>query len=301
MVDFASLKRNRTDLNKLVEAAQKAGGSGEREGADERFWNPTRDKAGNGYAIIRFLPGKEENTIPWVQYWDHAFKGPTGQWYIEKSLTSLGQPDPLSELNMKMWNESAENSPERKIVSSRKRNLRYVSNILVISDPNNPENDGKVKLYRYGKKIHDKIMAAMKPQFPDEKPINPFDFWDGADFVLKISSESVGGRMMPKYDASYFKPGSQLFDGDEAKLEELYDKQYPMGEWIDPKNYKTYDQLKSRLALVLGESAPRTTRETVSLDEAAAPPAMKTAENTSLDVADEDDTMSYFAKLAAED
>ena len=208
---------------------------------------------------------------------------------------------PLSELNMKMWNESGENSPERKIVSSRKRNLRYVSNILVVSDPTNPENDGKVKLFRYGKKIHDKIMAAMKPQFPDEKPINPFDFWDGADFVLKISSESVGGRMMPKYDASYFKPGTQLFDGDEAKLEALYDKQFEMGEWIDPKNYKTYDQLKARLSLVLGESAPRTVRESVSLDETAQPRQIKTAENTSLEAADEDDTMSYFAKLAAED
>lgn len=299
-MSFANLKRNRPDLDKLVQAAEKAGG-GEREAADDRFWAPTRDKAGNGYAVIRFLPGKEENTVPWVQYWDHAFKGPTGQWYIEKSLTSLGQPDPLSELNMKMWNESAENSPERKIVSSRKRNLRYISNILVVSDPNNPENDGKVKLFRYGKKIHDKIMAAMKPQFPDEKPINPFDFWDGADFVLKISSESVGGRMMPKYDASYFKPGAALFDGDEAKLEALYDKQIAMGEWVDPKNYKSYDQLKARLALVLGETAPRTAREAVSLEERAAPPQMKTAENTTLDAADEDDTMSYFAKLAADD
>lgn len=300
-MSFANLKRNRPDLNKLVEAAQKAGGSGEREAADERFWNPVRDKAGNGYAVIRFLPGKEENAVPWVQYWDHAFKGPTGQWYIEKSLTSLGQPDPLSELNMKMWNESGENSPERKIVSSRKRNLRYIANILVVSDPNNPENDGKVKLYRFGKKIHDKIMAAMKPQFPDEKPINPFDFWEGADFVLKISSESVGGRMMPKYDASYFKPGAALFDGDEERLEVLYDKQHQMGEWVDPKNYKSYDQLKARLSLVLGESAPRTTREAVSLDERAEPRQMKTAENTTLEAADEDDTMSYFAKLANED
>ena len=301
-MSFANIKRNRTDLNKLVEAAQKSsGGNGEREGADERFWAPSRDKAGNGYAVIRFLPGKEENTVPWVQYWDHAFKGPTGQWYIEKSLTSLGQPDPLSELNMKMWNESGENSPERKTVSSRKRNLRYVSNILVISDSNNPENEGKVKLYRYGKKIHDKIMAAMQPKFPDEKPLNPFDMWDGADFVLKISSENVMGRLMPKYDASYFKGGAPLMDGDDTALEVLYEKQMPMGEWTDPKNYKSYDQLKSRLSLVLGETAPRTTRETVSLDERAAPPKMKTAESTQLSEADEDDTMSYFAKLANED
>ena len=298
-MSFANLKRNRTDLSKLVEDAKKATGGAEREAADERFWNPTRDKAGNGYAVIRFLPGKEENGTPWVRYWDHAFKGPTGQWYIEKSLTSLGQNDPLSELNMKMWNSGDES--QKKIVSSRKRTLRYVANVLVISDQQNPQNEGQVKLYRFGAKIFDKIKAAMQPQFPDEKPINPFDMWEGADFVIKISSEMVGGKPLPKYDASYFKGASALLDGDEGKLEALYDKQHALGEWIDPANYKTYDQLNTRLKMVLGESAPRTTRETISLDEASAPPSLKTAENTSLDEADDDDTMSLFAKLANDD
>jgi len=298
-MSFANLKRNRTDLSKLVEDAKKATGGAEREAADERFWNPTRDKAGNGYAVIRFLPGKEENGTPWVRYWDHAFKGPTGQWYIEKSLTSLGQNDPLSELNMKMWNSGDES--QKKIVSSRKRTLRYVANVLVISDQKNPQNEGQVKLYRFGAKIFDKIKAAMQPQFPDEKPINPFDMWEGADFVIKISSEMVMGKPLPKYDASYFKGSSELFGGDEAKLEVLYDKQHALGEWVDPANYKTYDQLNTRLKMVLGESAPRTTRETVSLDETSAPPSLKTAENTSLDEADDDDTMSLFAKLANDD
>lgn len=298
-MSFANLKRNRTDINKLVEDAKKAAG-GEREATDSRFWTPTRDKAGNGYAVIRFLPGKEENGTPWVRYWDHAFKGPTGQWYIEKSLTSLGQNDPLSELNMKMWNSGDDN--QKKIVSSRKRNLRYVANILVIADQMAPENEGQVRLYRFGAKIFDKIKAAMQPQFPDEAPINPFDMWDGADFVLKISSEKVGDKLMPKYDASYFKKASKLFDGDEGKLEELYDKQCALGEWADPANFKSYDELKSRLNMVLGESSPRTVRETVSLDETHEAPRMKTAENLALgDGADEDDTMSYFAKLAAED
>jgi len=298
-MSFANLKRNRTDLSKLVEDAKKATGGAEREAADERFWNPTRDKAGNGYAVIRFLPGKEENGTPWVRYWDHAFKGPTGQWYIEKSLTSLGQNDPLSELNMKMWNSGDES--QKKIVSSRKRTLRYVANVLVISDQQNPQNEGQVKLYRFGAKIFEKIKAAMQPQFPDEKPINPFDMWEGADFVIKISSEMVMGKPLPKYDASYFKGASALLGGDEAKLEVLYDKQHALGEWVDPANYKTYDQLNARLKMVLGESAPRTTRETVSLDEASAPPSLKTAENTSLDEADDDDTMSLFAKLANDD
>ncbi len=298
-MSFANLKRNRTDLSKLVEDAKKATGGAEREAADERFWNPTRDKAGNGYAVIRFLPGKEENGTPWVRYWDHAFKGPTGQWYIEKSLTSLGQNDPLSELNMKMWNSGDES--QKKIVSSRKRTLRYVANVLVISDQQNPQNEGQVKLYRFGAKIFDKIKAAMQPQFPDEKPINPFDMWEGADFVIKISSEMVMGKPLPKYDASYFKGSSEVFGGDEGKLEALYDKQHALGEWVDPANYKTYDQLNTRLKMVLGESAPRTTRETVSLDETSAPPSLKTAENTSLDEADDDDTMSLFAKLANDD
>ena len=298
-MSFANLKRNRPDLSKLVEDAKKATGGADREAADERFWNPTRDKAGNGYAVIRFLPGKEENGTPWVRYWDHAFKGPTGQWYIEKSLTSLGQNDPLSELNMKMWNTGDES--QKKIVSSRKRTLRYVANVLVISDQQNPQNEGQVKLYRFGAKIFDKIKAAMQPQFPDEKPINPFDMWEGADFVIKISSEMVMGKPLPKYDASYFKGSSELFGGDEGKLEALYDKQHALGEWVDPANYKTYDQLNTRLKMVLGESAPRTTRETVSLDETSAPPSLKTAENTSLDEADDDDTMSLFAKLANDD
>lgn len=300
-MSFANLKRNSTDLSKLINDAEKSAGARDRT-TDDRFWNPSRDKAGNGYAVIRFLPGKEENSVPWVRYWDHAFKGPTGQWYIEKSLTTLGQADPLSELNMKMWNESADGSATRKLVSSRSRNLRYVANVLVISDQLNPENEGQVKLYRFGKKIFDKITAAMKPQFPDEKPINPFDLWTGADFVLKISSENVGGRPLPKYDASYFKGPTELFGGDEAQLEAIYDKQFPIGEWVDPASFKSYDELKARLSLVLGESAPRTIRETATLDNTMDAPTIKTAENISMnDGADEDETMSYFAKLAADD
>jgi hypothetical protein len=297
-MSFANLKRGGTDLSKLVSEAEKSTGARDRI-TDERFWNSTRDKAGNGYAIIRFLPGKEENTVPWVRYWDHAFKGPTGQWYIEKSLTTLGQADPLSELNSKMWNESADGSTQRKIVSSRSRNLRYVANIFVISDQLAPENEGKVKLYRFGKKIFDKIMAAMKPQFPDEKPIDPFNMWEGADFVLKISSELVSGKPLPKYDASYFKAPSALIDGNEAKLEAIYDMQHSIGEWVDPSTFKSYDELKARMNLVLGESAPRTIRETATLDNTMEAPTIKTAENFSMsDGTGNDETMDYFAKLA---
>ena len=309
-MSFAALKSNRTDLSKLVEAA--SSGPGEQTKTDnrndERFWQPTRDKAGNGYAVIRFLPGDAEAPTPWVRYWDHFFKGPTGQWYVEKSLTSIGQADPLSESNSKLWNEDGSEEAKR-IVRERKRNLRYIANVLIISDPSAPENEGQVKLYRFGKKIFDKIMDSMQPQFPDEAPVNPFDMWNGADFTVKI--RKVEGY--PNYDASAFKSPSAIAGSDED-LEAIYNKQHEMSEWTDPKNFKTYDELKSRLAMVLGESAPRTVREQVSLDTsqaytaptAAAPadlagapqPAISTAENTNLD---EDDTMSYFAKLAADD
>ena len=310
-MSFAALKTNRTDLSKLVEAA--SSGPGEQTKTDnrndERFWQPTRDKAGNGYAVVRFLPGDAEAPTPWVRYWDHFFKGPTGQWYVEKSLTSIGQADPLSESNSKLWNEDGSEEAKR-IVRERKRNLRYIANVLIVSDPSAPENEGQVKLYRFGKKIFDKIMDSMQPQFPDEAPVNPFDMWQGADFTIKI--RKVEGY--PNYDASSFKSPAQIA-GDDDQLEAIYNKQHDCTEWTDPKNYKTYDELKSRLALVLGESAPRTVRENVSLDTStpyvapqasapaatapmAAPAPMATAENTALD---EDDTMSYFAKLAADD
>ena len=305
-MSFAQLKSKRTDMAKLVEAAQGAEGATSRPAADERLWQPTRDKAGNGYAVIRFLPGNADAATPWVRYWDHAFKGPTGQWYIEKSLTSLGQQDPLSELNSKMWNSG--NESDKGIVRQRKRNLRYVSNVLIVSDPANPANEGQVKLYRFGKKIFDKIMDSMQPQFPDEKPVNPFDMWEGADFTIKI--RKVEGY--PNYDASSFKSPAAL--GEEGKMEEVYDKQYDLSEFTDPKNYKTYDELKSRLALVLGESAPRTVKQEIALDDEipygnfkeaesvntapeAPAPAMATAEAAS----DEDDTMKYFADLAKDD
>jgi hypothetical protein len=288
-MSFAALKNNRTDLSKLVAQAQETSGTQtQRQSEDTRFWQPTRDKAGNGYAVIRFLPGDAEAATPWVRYWDHAFKGPTGQWYIEKSLTSIGA--------------------DKAIVRQRKRNLRYIANVLIVSDPSAPENEGQVKLYRFGKKIFDKIMDSMQPQFPDEAPVNPFDMWNGADFTVKI--RKVEGY--PNYDASAFKAPSAI-SSDDAQLEEIYNKQFDLNEWTDPKNYKTYDELKSRLAMVLGEQAPRTMKQEASLDlddeipdfpsasaptaPTAAQPAVTTAESSM----DDDDTMSYFAKLAAED
>jgi len=308
-MSFAALKRNRTDLQSLVQQAQAGTGENtQRQSEDTRFWVPTRDTAGNGYAVIRFLPGDAEAPTPWVRYWDHFFKGPTGQWYVEKSLTSIGQQDPLAESNSRLWNEDGSDEAKR-TVRERKRNLRYVANVLIISDPSNPENEGQVTLFRFGKKIFDKIMDSMQPQFPDEAPVNPFDMWEGADFTLKI--RKVEGY--PNYDASSFKGQSELFAGDDEAKEKVYNQQHDMSEWTDPKSYKTYDELKARLAVVLGESGSATARKVVEeLDDeipdfpsspaptatAAPAPTMTTAES-SMD--DEDDTMSYFAKLAAED
>jgi hypothetical protein len=292
-MSFANLKRNGTNLSKLVEAAANAGGNGQQNNSkDERFWYPSRDKAGNGYAVIRFLPGKGDLGTPWARYWDHAFKGPTGQWYIEKSLTSIGQQDALAEANSVLWNSGIES--DKTIVRQRKRNLRYVANALIINDSTNPENNGQVRLFRFGKKIFDKIMDAMQPKYPDETPMNPFDLWEGGEFTIKV--RMVEGY--PNYDNSSFKSPSALFEGDEAKLEAIYEKQYDLGEWTDPANYKSYDELKARLNLVLGEAAPRTVQQRVDLDTRAEPAPMKTAEAASID---EDDTMSYFAKLAADD
>ena len=303
-MSFAALKSKSTDLSKLVEM----GGTGPAEKQsfnDERFWKPTRDKAGNGYAVIRFLPGDAEAPTPWVRYWEHAFKGPSGQWYIEKSLTSIGQQDPVRQMNQKLWNQDGSNAAKA-IVRERKRNLRYVANVLIVSDPANPENDGTVKLFRFGKKIFDKIMDSMQPQFPDEAPVNPFDMWKGADFTLKI--RKVEGY--PNYDTSSFKSPSAISD-DEARLEEIYNNQEDLSEWTDPKNYKSYDELKVRLASVLGESTTPNPKIEMELDDeipdfdkksepeikSAPAPKAKTAES----VMDDDDTMSYFSKLANDD
>jgi len=304
-MSFANLKRNRDQISNLLQAAEAVGGSTEKKSyTDERMWKPTVDKAGNGYAVIRFLPAGEGQDVPWARYWDHGFKGPQGQWYIEKSLTSIGLNDPVGEMNSLLWNSGIEADKDK--ARTQKRRLHYVSNILVVSDPGNPANEGKIFMYQYGKKIFDKIMDMMQPQFQDEEPVNPFDMWEGANFKLKI--RQVEGYR--NYDKSEFASLSALADNDE-KLESLYNQMHDLSEWTDPKNYKTYDELKTKLNSILGMSAPQTVAAAVSLDEVARPnePAAVlnphipqeprepvTAEQVSEE--GEEDTMSYFARLA---
>lgn len=268
----------------------------------ENYWKPELDKSGNGYAVIRFLPTPEGEEMPWVSYFDHGFQGPGG-WYIEKSLTTIGKQDPVSEYNTQLWNTGIEANKE--IARKQKRRLHYVSNIYVVSDPKNPHNEGKVFKYRYGKKIFEMLKEAISPAFEDEKAINPFDLRDeGANFKIKI--RKVDGYW--NYDKSEFDSLSAL-STDENELNSIYESVFPLQEIVAPENFKTYEELKERLDRTLGltGNVATSTAETISEDTAAAPwegvntnvaeePAIPTADTS----ADEDDAMSYFKKLAAD-
>ena len=304
-MSFEQMKKNRqATLSSMLAQAQKASGGQEKKSyEDDRFWQPQVDKAGNGYAVIRFLPAAQGEELPWIRYWDHGFKGPTGRWYIENSLTTIGQKDPVSDLNSKLWNTGREEDKE--MVRARKRRLHYVANILIISDPANPANDGQVKLFKFGKKIFDKVLDVMQPAFQDEKPVNPFDFWEGADFKLKI--RNVEGYR--NYDKSEFASPAPLFGGDDKKLETIYANLHSLKEFLDPKNFKSYAELERKLKEVLGEAGQvLTTAEQTDLDEKTEAPAPRTAAAlpprsapAKQDDGEDEDTLSYFAKLAKED
>jgi len=297
-MSLSTLKKSNS-LDKLLGAVKEENAPLEKKSyKDERVWKPTVDKAGNGYAVIRFLPAPEGEELPWVRYWDHGFKGKTtGMWYIEKSLTSLGQKDPVGELNSQLWNTGRDE--DKQTARDQKRRLKYVSNIYVVSDSGNPENEGKVFLYQYGKKIHDKLMESMQPEFPDDAPVNPFDFWEGADFKLKI--RQVDGYR--NYDRSEFSSPAVLADDD--KLDTIYGQVYPLSEFTDPTNYKSYEELKARLDAVLGVSGTFTPQQTEDLSITADTAPMKSVEPVSapsiVDADGDDDTMSYFSRLANED
>ena len=297
MSDFSQFKRNRNSLEKLTKAIQdttQPAESGSKE--DTRFWQPEVDKAGNGMAIIRFLPGPSvdgDDGLPWVRVFNHGFQGPGG-WYIENSLTTLGQKDPVSEYNSTLWNSGIEANKE--IARKQKRRLTYISNILVVSDPKHPENEGQIKLYKYGKKIFDKINETMNPEFPDEKPVNPFDFWEGANFKLKI--RQVEGYR--NYDKSEFESPAPLLDGDDDKLEALWKKEYSLKEFLEPKHFKSYDVLKAKLDKVLGFDGESPIAKTKAEDA-----KLKTYDDDVQEIMskkspalDEDDDLNYFTSLA---
>ena len=299
-MSLAALKKQNS-LDSLLGAAQKESAPQEKKSyVDERIWKPVMDKTGNGFAIIRFLPAPKGEELPWAKLWNHAFQGPTGQWYIENSLTTIGQNDPVSEHNSALWNSGVESDKE--IARKQKRKLQYYSNIYVVKDSANSENEGKVFLYRFGKKIFDKIMETMQPAFEDETPINPFDFWEGADFKLKL--RKVDGYW--NYDKSEFADPSALLNGDDTELETLWGKQYSLKEFTDNSNFKSYDELKKRLDVVL--SGTTTVGNVVEMSTAFddSPTTVVTVDTPeepapTISVSDDDDdTMSYFEKLAEE-
>jgi hypothetical protein len=248
MTSFANLKRNSNSFEKLSKAVEATSAGTENSKDDNRFWQPEVDKAGNGMAIIRFLPAPAvdgDDALPWVRTFSHGFQGPGG-WFIDNCLTTLNEKCPVCEHNNTLWNSGIEANKD--VARKQKRKLSYLANVLIVSDPSNPENEGQIKLFKFGKKIFDKITEAMNPEFADETPVNPFDLWEGANFKLKI--RNVEGYR--NYDKSEFADKSALLDGDDAKLEELWKKEFSLKEFTEKKQFKPYDQLKSRLDKVLG-------------------------------------------------
>ena len=294
-MSFANLKKQSklgsltAKLVKEVEKLNTNGASG-----DDRLWKLEVDKSGNGYAVIRFLPAPDGEDLPFVKLYSHAFQGPGG-WYIENSLTTLGQKDPVSEYNSQLWNNGTDAGKDA--ARKQKRKLTYISNIYVVKDPANPENEGKVFLYKYGKKIFDKLTAAMQPEFEDEEAIDPFDFWQGANFKLK--AKNVAGYR--NYDSSEFTAVTRLLDDDDA-LESVWKKENSLKEFIDADQFKSYDDLKKRLEYVLGSKRPTSSIEEEDTDRGAAEELVTAAVSTSPSSLneDDDDALSYFQKLAEE-
>ena len=299
-MSFSDLKKQSklgSLTSKLVREVEKMNTA---SGGDDRLWKPEVDKSGNGYAVVRFLPAPNKEDIPWVKMYSHAFQGPGG-WYMENSLTTLGSKDPVSEHNSRLWNSGVDSDKE--IARKQKRKLSYYANIYVVKDPANPSNEGGVFLYKFGKKIFDKIQEAMQPEFEDETPVNPFDFWQGADFKIKI--KKVAGFW--NYDSSEFASPAPLLD-DDAALEAIWEKEYSLQELVSTSQFKSYEDLKTRLDYVLGakRSAPVVEEEDTSRGEleelsvSRAPTRTPVAAGAGTGDQDEDDALSYFQKLAEE-
>jgi len=306
---FSDLKKQSSLGNltsKLIKEVEKQSGSGGQ--ATDNIWKPEMDKSGNGYAVIRFLPAPDGEDLPWVKVFSHAFQGPGG-WYIENSLTTINQKDPVGELNRSLWNSGSD--ADKETARKQKRKLSFYSNIYVVKDPANPQNEGQVFLYKFGKKIFDKIMEAMQPEFDDETPINPFDFWQGANFKLKL--KKVAGYW--NYDSSEFASPGPLLDDDDA-LEAIWKKEQSLQDFVAPDKFKTYDELDKRLNYVLGQTSTRKTsvEEETEYDNYAAQETKQVSEEqvmekleqsyqasketTTTVEADDEDPLNYFAKLA---
>ena len=295
-MDFESLKTSSSGFDKLTKALEEnlnpEDSKNKNKYQDDRLWKPELDKTGNGYAVLRFLPATSGEDMPWVRLWSHAFQGPGG-WYIENSLTTLGHKDPVSEENTRLWNTGVES--DKGIARNRKRKLSYYSNVLIVSDPAHPENEGQVKLFKFGKKIFDKITEAMQPEFDDETPINPFDFWKGANFKLKI--RKVDGFW--NYDKSEFEGVSAIADNDD-NIKAIWEKQYPLKPFLDASNFKSYEELKEKLNRVITGTKSTDTVENVDLPSTSTGTVQSKDSASTASASDSDDTLDYFSKLAEE-
>jgi len=297
-MSFSNLKKQSklgSLTSKLTNEIEKMS-KGTKGGADERLWKLEVDKAGNGYAVIRFLPAPDKEELPWAKLYSHAFQGPGG-WYIENSLTTLGGKDPVSEYNRLLWNSGID--ADKELARKQKRKLSYTANIYVVKDPTNPHNEGKVFLYKFGKKIFDKLTAAMQPEFEDEEAIDPFDFWKGANFKLK--AKNVAGYR--NYDSSEFAAVSPLLEDDDA-MEAIWNKQYSLVEFTNPDQFKSYTELQTRLDAVLNNKQTRVAPEVRQEEETVAPVSLESvttpvAAGSGAGMGD-DDALSYFQKLANE-
>jgi len=304
MVDFSKLKAmsGKKSLEQLTNELTKINGNQNEKKGDDRFWSPTVDKAGNGYAVIRFLPAPPNEDVPFVRMFDHGFQGPTGSWYIENSLTTIGKQDPVSEYNSQLWNSGIESDKE--IARKQKRRLHFISNVYIVTDSGKPENEGKIFLYKYGKKIFDKLNEAMNPQFADEEAVNPFDLWSGANFKLKI--RQVEGYR--NYDRSEFDKAGPLLN-DDSELEVIWNKQHSLQEFLASSNFKSYDDLKERLARVLSTDTPskiikKAEDEDLPWVRTEPVPKFKTTDApkhtaVSVDDDDDDESIEFFKKLAS--
>ena len=301
-MSFADYLKNRESAMKsMTESLQKEINQETRNSnIDDRIWKPKMGSDNTGYAVVRFLPGSDVNKTPWIRMYSHGFQGPTGKWYIENSLTTLGQKDPVSEFNSRLWNNGTEEGKEQ--ARKQKRRTQYFANVLVIKDAANPENEGKVKIFSFGQKIFDKVMGAMQPEFADEDPVNPFDLLEGANFRIKI--KMVGGYW--NYDASDFERASPLSE-DESKLESVFNAQHDVHEMLEPSNFKSYDELSEKLNEALGlsnntqqttqPSAPAAKEESSEFNEYF---NSDTSSTTSTSVDDDEDLEDYFKSLAAD-
>ena len=294
MSSFANLKRNKSSFEKLTKAIEATTQSNPEAGSkdDTRFWQPEVDKAGNGMAVIRFLPAPAvdgDDALPWIRVFSHGFQGPGG-WLIDNCLTTLNEKCPVCEHNNTLWNSGIEDN--KNVARKQKRKLSYIANILVISDPSNKQNEGTIRLFKFGKKIFDKITEAMNPEFDDEKAINPFDLWEGANFKLKI--RNVEGYR--NYDKSEFADQSALYDGDDAKLEELWKKEHGLKEFTEKKHFKSYEMLKARLDKVLGFDGAAMAPRSKAADSVVSFKEEDTSVLDSAQTADED--LDYFKSLA---